>query len=133
MVRVVVDTNVLVAALTHMGRSRRLVVRLLEAHTVISSGRLLAELADVLARDKFGISSSQIDRYLSSLVNACNIVPDSERFKVVSEDPNDDVVLNVAYAGKADYIVTGDKHLLTLNKFKKTRIISPKQMLEAIA
>src|SRR4030066_2426023 len=111
MVRVVIDTNVLVSALTYNGKPRRLVLKLLEAHTLILSSKMLAELADVLTRDEFRIKNSQVDRFLSSLVRACKIVPDNPRFKVVSEDPDDDVVLNTAYTGKADYIVTGDNHL----------------------
>jgi len=111
MLKVVVDTNVLVSALTHDGKPRRLVLRLLKDHKVISSSRMMAELADVLSRDKFNVSSSQVDRFLESLVDACKFVPDHSRFKIISEDPDDDVVLNVAYSARADYVVTGDKHL----------------------
>lgn len=132
MVRVVVDTNVLVSALTHNGKSRKLVLKLLSAHTVILSRQMLAELADVLARGKFSITSSQIDRFLSTLVGICKIVQDNRRFKVVSEDPDDDMLLNAAHAGKVDYVVTGDKHLLVLARFKKTRIVTVNQMLETI-
>jgi len=49
----------------------------------------------------------------------------------VMED-SDDAVLNVAHAGKADYIVTGDKHLLALKQFKKTKIVTVNQMLERV-
>ena len=48
------------------------------------------------------------------------------------EDPDDDVVLDVAYSGKADFIVTGDKHLLSLGRFKKVRIVTVNQILEAL-
>ena len=132
MVRVVIDTNVLVSALTYNGKPRRLVLRLLEAHTVILTSHMLAELADILTRDKFKIRNSQVNRFLSSLVRTCKIVPDKPRFKVVFEDPDDDVVLNAAYAGKANYVVTGDKHLLALDQFKKTRIVTVNQMLETL-
>lgn len=132
MVRVVIDTNGLVSALTYDGKPRRLVLKLLERHTVILSSQMLAELADVLTRDRFRIKSSQVDRFLSSLVRTCKIVPDSPTFKVVPEDPDDDVVLNTACTGKADYVVTGDNHLLALNQFKKTRIVTVNQMLETL-
>jgi uncharacterized protein len=133
MVRAVVDTNVLVSALTHNGKPRTLLLGLLKAHTVILSRQMLAELADVLSRGKFGVSNVQVDRFVSSLVSTCIIVPDCPRFKVVFEDPDDDVVLNVAYSGKADYIVTGDKHLLALGRFKRTKIVAVNNILEALA
>jgi uncharacterized protein len=133
MVHVVVDTNVLVSALIDNGKPRRLVLKLLEEHTVILSRQMLAELADVLARDKFSIQSSQVDRFLSSLVRKSKIVSAGSRFKVISEDPDDDVVLNTAYNGKADYIVTGDRHLLSLKEFKRTKIVKVTQMLEIVS
>jgi len=132
MVRVVLDTNVLVSALICDGKPRRLVLRLLESHTVILSNQILAELADVLSRNKFCIKDSQVDSFLSSLVKTGKMVPYTPRFRVVSEDPDDDVVLNVAYNGKADYIVTGDNHLLALNQFKNTRIVTVSQMLKML-
>jgi uncharacterized protein len=128
MVRVVVDTNVLVSALIGDGKPRRLVVELLDKHTVILSRQMLAELADVLSRDKFSVTSSQVDRFVSSLVRMSKIVPDNAQFKVILEDPDDNKVLNTAFSGRADFIVTGDHHLLALNQFKKTKIVNVKQM-----
>jgi putative PIN family toxin of toxin-antitoxin system len=130
MVRAVVDTNILVSALIKRGKPRKLVLKLLEEHTVILSRQMLAELADVLTRKKFAIKTSQVDRFLAILVRKSKIVTLSSRFKVISEDPDDDVVLNTAYAGKAEYIVTGDRHLLALKEFKRTKILKVTQILE---
>ncbi len=88
---------------------------------------MLAELADVISRDKFKVTISQVDRFVSSLVRLSKMVPDSARFKVVLQDPDDDVVLNTVYTGRAEFIVTGDKHLLELGSFKKTKIITVNQ------
>ncbi len=132
MVRAVVDTNVLISALIDDGKPRKLLHELLNRHTVILSRQMLAEFADVAARDKFPVTSSQADRFLSIAVRTARIVPDSALFKEISEDPDDDVLLNAAYKGKADYIVTGDKHLLALSQFKKTRIVTVNQMLQIL-
>ena len=130
MVRIVIDTNILVSALIKRGKPRTLVFKLLEEHTVILSRQMLAELADVLARDKFIVKTPQIDRFLAILVRKSKIVKLSSRFKAIKEDPDDDVILNTAYAGKAAYIVTGDKHLLALKEFKRTEIVNISQMSE---
>ena len=130
--RVVIDTNVLVSALVASGKCRRLVLKLLEEHTVILSRQMLAELADVLTRDKFNVKNSQVDRFLATLVRKSKIASVVPHFKVVLEDPDDNIVLNTAYTGKADYIITGDKHLLALKEFKNIEIVNVTQMLEII-
>ncbi len=128
MVRVVIDTNVFVSALIDDGPPRRLVAELLDKHIVILSRQILAELGDVLSREKFTVTNSQVDRFVSSLVRISRIVPDKTRFKIVLEDPDDDKVLNTAYAGQTEFIVTGDRHLLVLGIFKKTKIVNVNQM-----
>jgi len=128
--RVVIDTNVLVSAVIGDGKPRHLVLLLLEKHSVILSRQMLAELSDVITRDKFNVKNFQVNRFLSDLMRTAEIAKDNPLFKVIQEDPDDDVILNVAYTGKADYIVTGDKHLLALKKFKQTEIVTIAQMLE---
>ncbi|MBI2937298.1 MAG: putative toxin-antitoxin system toxin component, PIN family [Thaumarchaeota archaeon] len=130
MARVVIDTNILISALLGPGKSRQLVQKLLRKHTVILSRPMLAEVTDVLSRDKFAeIKNQQTDRFISNLEHRSKIVNIRSNFKIVKEDPDDDIVINTAYSGKADYIVTGDNHLLTLKEFKRTKIIDTNQML----
>jgi putative PIN family toxin of toxin-antitoxin system len=132
MARVVIDTNVLVSAFINNGKPRKLLLKLLEKHTVILSSQMLAELADVLSRDKFFVTSSQVDRFISILLRKTTIVPVDCGFKVILEDPDDDIVLNTALNGKADYIVSGDKHLLSLKKFEKIKVLKVNQILEIL-
>src|SRR3990170_2327728 len=130
MTRVVIDTNILISALLGAGKTRQLVQKLLRKHTVILSRPMLAEVTDVLSRDKFAeIKNQQTDRFISNLEHRSKIVNIRSNFKIVKEDPDDDIVLNTAYSGKADYIVTGDNHLLTLKEFKRTKIVKVTEML----
>jgi len=75
MARVVLDTNVLVSAFLNKGKSRNLLLKLIETHEVILSSQMLAELADVLSRDKFNVTNAQIDRFISVLVRQAVVVP----------------------------------------------------------
>jgi putative PIN family toxin of toxin-antitoxin system len=93
---------------------------------------MLAELADVVSRNKFSVTSGQIDRFLSSLVRMSQLVSDIARFRVVLEDPDDGVVLNTAYTGRAEFIVSGDRYLLELGKLKKTKIVTVHHILEIL-
>jgi uncharacterized protein len=131
--RVVVDTNVLVSALIGHGKPRRLVVQLLEQHQVVSSHQMLAELADVLSREKFAeVSKSHIGLFLSILVGKATLVTVKHTDRVVSEDPDDDIVLATGVEGKATHIVSGDSHLLNLGKFREVKIVTVKEMLDLI-
>lgn len=93
---------------------------------------ILAELADVLSRDKFFIKRSQVDQYLSGLARKSKIVTLRSLLKVVALNPDDDVVISTAFFGKAEYIVTGDEHLLALKEFKNTQIVTVNQMLNIL-
>ena len=97
--RVVVDTNVLVAGLVAEGVCRDIVKRRLPA--------LLQIYQD----------------------SATVLKPKSLR-KPVCRDPDDDELLAIALAGKAEIILTGDKDLLTLKQFQGIKILSPRQFVE---
>ena len=133
MVAVVIDTNVLVSALVGRGKPRRLVTKLLEEHMVVSSTAMLAELADVISRDKFReVKSWEAGRFMSILAGRSVLVTIRQPLKIVADDPDDDMVLNTAHEGRADYIVSGDRHLLKLREFRRIKIVTVKQMLEMI-
>lgn len=132
MARVVVDTNVLVSALIKKGKPLALVQRLLDKHAVVLSSQMLAELADVLSRDKFTITNAQIDLFISLLLKKSTVTSVSGNLKVILKDPDDNIVLLTAVNGNADYIVSGDKHLLTLRKYECIEIVTISQMLEIL-
>lgn len=128
MIRVVVDTNVLVSAFIAHGKPGELVIRLLEEHKIILSRPLLAELTEVLAREKFHVRKAEVEGFLANLRKESKFVSSTSHFRVILEDPDDDIIINTAYKGKAEYIVTGDRHLLALKNFKGIEIVSVAQM-----
>ena len=127
--RIVLDTNVLVSALLGQGGPRRLLLILSREHEIVSSVQMLAELEDVLHRDKFQLTDGQITDYLSLVISGSTVLNVADYPEVIRADPDDDVVLASALEGEADYIVTGDKHLLLLREYHKTKIITVKQIL----
>ena len=133
MARVVIDTNVLVSAIINNGKPRRLLFKLLDDHNVILSSQILAELADVLSRDKFSVTNSQVERFISILLKKATIASVDYNLKVILEDPDDDIVLSTALNGKADYITSGDKHLLSLKKFQNIKILKVKELFEILS
>ncbi len=132
MARVVIDTNVLVSAFLNRGTSRKVVANLLETHSVVLSAPLLAELADVLSREKFGVKTEKVNQFISILIRHANIVSLTSDLKIVLEDPDDNAVLNTAISSKADYIVSGDKHLLKIGNYKEIQIVSINELTQII-
>ena len=126
------DTNVMVSALIGHGKPRRLLTSLLEGHEIVSSRQLLAELEDVLSRDRFGFTRQQIDGFVSIIIRASMVITIEECQETIIEDPDDDVVLATAL-GEAKYIVTGDRHLLKLKEYKGDMILPVNDALDMLA
>ncbi len=128
--RVVLDTNVFIAAVVADDLCRDLVrVRVL-AHTLITSEPLVHELRTV-SRAKFAVDPVELP-LLAQLNEEAEIVTPAELRGGVCRDEDDDVVLATALAGKADVIVTGDEDLLVLKKFRGIEILSARHFLELL-
>lgn len=126
--RIVVDTNVLIAGLVADGLCRDIVKRRLPACEVVTSPFLLNELKEKLS-EKFGVNPKTVPllKLYEDQARVVAVVPLAEP---VSRDPDDDLVLSAALEGKAEVILTGDKDLLILKEFRKIKILSPRQFVE---
>lgn len=134
MLRAVLDTNVLLSALIGTGKPRELWRAAVERKfVVIISKELFAEFLSVVEREKFRtVRKGTVGRFVSQLIRISTMAVIKSSYKVVLEDPDDDMVINTAYSGKADYIVTGDSHLLEMGKFRKIKIINIDSFLKLL-
>jgi putative PIN family toxin of toxin-antitoxin system len=133
MLRVVLDTNVLVSAIISSGKPRELFRKgISKEFCIVTSDLLLRELAAVLRRPKFKTDEDEIRRIILALMQSAEVVEVVSKFKLVEEDPKDDMVVETAYDGKANLIVSGDSHLLALNSFRGIKIVGVKQMLTSL-
>ena len=137
--RVVLDTNTLVSGVISPNASpRRLLDRArTQAFELCSSATLLAELLNVLSREKFATRLAQAGLTPRGVVAELRriaymaepqVVP-----RVIEHDPDDDHVLACALAGQADLIVSGDKHLHRLGgHYQGIPIVTAAQALQTI-
>ncbi len=138
--RITFDTNVLVSAFIskrgHPAAILDMALTLPDIELVLSDP-ILDEFTDVLSRPevlkRFDYSRDDIEKFVKAIQDTSTIVRPTSSSKIVNEDPDDDIVINTAYDGKSEYIVTGDHHLQELGKFRRVRIVSPKAMLDIIA
>ena len=133
MLRVVLDTNVLVSAIISDGKPRELLRKgISKEFCIVTSDLLLKELGTVLRRPKFKTDEDEIHRIILALMQIAEVVDVVSKFDPVEEDPKDNMVVETAFDGNADFIVSGDGHLLALKSFRGITIVDVKQMLEAL-
>lgn len=130
--KIVLDTNVLISALIKEGKPRQLLLKIIKSrHQLITSREILEEFA--LTANELRIlkyaGHEDVADFLRDIAMASKIVEIKSRFDIVKEDPDDDVILRTAFDARASYIVSGDRHLLDLKRFRRTRIVSVEEML----
>lgn len=122
--RIVLDTNVLIAAYATRGRCYDLLEHCARKHTLVSSEILLRELEEKLTR-KLKFSTAVSEELLGLLRMRVQLVDPRPLDPPACRDPDDDWVLATALAGKCQCIITGDKDLLVLNPFRSITIVPP--------
>jgi putative PIN family toxin of toxin-antitoxin system len=131
--RIVLDTNVLISAIIRNGKPRKLFQLGIDGkYQILSSKEILNEFEGVIHRPKFKMTKDEVIVIVSTLVDSCEKIPLKSNFKVIESDPDDDIIINTAYDGKADYIVSGDPDLKSLKNFKGIKIISVDEMLKIL-
>ena len=126
---IVLDTNVIIAGIAADGLCRDLLRRGMLPHDVVTSEPLLEELAEKLT-SKFRVDPQDVP-FLAAYRKRAEAVVPAALDDTVCRDPDDDVVLGTALAGKADIILTGDEDPLVLKSYRGIRILSPRQYLAA--
>ena len=132
--RVVLDTNSLIsAALAPQGKPRRVLTWARTNARVIASLPLLKEVRTRLERPKFRkyLSVEDAERFVLDFAAVCEKPALSGSIRAC-RDPDDDMVLETAVAGRADCIVTGDQDLLVLDPFQGIRILVPADFLREV-
>ena len=131
--KIVCDTNILISAFLFGGRPREVLRTVIEGKNIAYlSPMLRCELAEVLGRKKFGLTSSQVVSIMQLVSETFLEVFPSKVPDVVAEDPDDNHVIACAFAANANRIVTGDTHLLDLAEYQGIVIQSPEVFLQSM-
>jgi putative PIN family toxin of toxin-antitoxin system len=138
MISAVLDTNTIISGLFWQGPPRTVLQEAsLRTYALLMSDDLLAELQDVLSREKFSKLRNALgkiaDEIIAELLSVAELAPSAEISQGAVRDPKDRIVLACAVGGQADYIVSGDKDLLVLSSFQGIVIIDATHFLQALA
>ena len=131
--KVVIDTNVFVSALGFGGTPLAAVVRTFDDDfELLVSQATLDELSRVLSYDHLPVTVNERNQFLSIIRHEATLVRSTPDVSEIEADPDDDMFLECALGGDADYIVSGDDHLLTVQSYRGISILSPAEFLEQL-
>jgi uncharacterized protein len=137
-IKAVLDTNIIVSGIISPKGSPRKILELAkkEAFKVVTSILINREILEVLHRNyiytKYGLNEAVIDDIASFLYEGTILTEDSYEILKVKKDPEDDIFINCALEGDADYIVSGDRHLLDLKHYSGTQIVNVNSFLRIL-
>jgi uncharacterized protein len=135
-IRATLDVNVLVSGFPAVtGVPAELLARWAnQEFELVLSERILGELADVWSRPywsaRYSGDRSQVAR--RQLRARAVIVEPDPTVRDIASDEEDDLVLATAVAGNVGFLVTGDRHLQGLERFRGVAILSPRQFLDLL-
>jgi putative PIN family toxin of toxin-antitoxin system len=128
-VKIVLDTNVLIAALIARGVCHELLEYCALRHALFTSEFILEETQEKLI-EKFGYSAQLAAEAASVLRSRMKVVTPSKLKGPVCRDPDDDNILAAAIGGNCDCIITGDKDLQVLKRYEGIDIFKPRDFLD---
>ncbi len=122
--RIVFDTNVLLAAFIARGVCHVLFEHCIRQHELVTSDFIIAELREKLT-GKFKYTSEEAEEVVTLLLVKMEIVVPTELAYGICRDPEDDYVIATVMAGNCTCIVTGDKDLLVLARVNDIDMVAP--------
>ena len=90
----------------------------------------LDEIKHTLDYPKFSFTEEQKAHFVSILLSVANIITIPKQLSIIIEDPEDNIILETAIIGKADYLVSGDEHLLKLQEYSGVKILTASIFLD---
>jgi len=138
-IRAIIDTNVLVSGIISPKGSPRKILDLArkDVFKVVTSVLINHEILNVLHRDyiysKYNLTEEIIDDISAFLYEGTILTEDYYAVSKVRKDPRDNKFIACALEGEADYIVSGDEHLLSLKHYKSIQIVDARGFLKVLS
>ncbi len=128
---VVLDSGIYVSAMEFGGVPGDALVQAITSDTLLICAEIEVEVIRVLS-GKFGHNATEIEARMADYSRAALRVKIAQPIQRVCRDPKDDFILECAATGNAEFIVTGDKDLLSLHSHGDIAIITPRQYLDHV-
>ena len=127
--KIVIDTNVYISAIFWGGKPRLVVDMGRDKKVMIfASSEIEKEISGKLEK-KFKLPEAEVRLILFDFSSFIFPVKVTRKYQVIPDDPDDDKFIDCAMACGADYIISGDKHLLQLEEYSGIKIINASEFL----
>lgn len=136
-IKVVLDSNVWVSIFMKktLGREFSNIFKRKEIEVYVSEV-ILKEISRVLVYPKIKnllkASDIAVEQIIQRILEISNVIKPKHKLNVIEEDIEDNRILECAIHANADFIITGDHHLLALKRYKNIEIITPRQFLDEL-
>ena len=128
--KLVLDTNIIISSFFWGGNPRKIMKRIAEGRdSLFISDEMLQEIFLVMSRPKFNVSSNHIIHFTNSIEEIAHKVPFTGLITGICRDSSDDKILECAFWGNVDFIVSGDNDLLSLKTFQEINILTAAEYL----
>lgn len=128
---ITLDTNILISALGWKGPEYTLMELIFDRKIQFAiSPKILEEFIGVAKSKKFNFADDEIDDYLDALLITGKVVFPDINISIITSDPADNRILECAVTSNSDYLISGNKHLLKLKRYKKIRIMNASKFLK---
>jgi hypothetical protein len=132
--KVVLDTNIFISAIVFGGKPRNILEYIIQDRIkLFISEEILDEISGILSGGKFRYPPQIVHTIVTQLESISEMVYPKVKIKEIKDDPDDNKFLECAVTGNADFIISGDAHLLKLGTYKGIRIISPAEFLTVVS
>jgi hypothetical protein len=138
MIRAVLDANQFDSALIKPDSNPARILDCLKDNMfqLVISESIIEEIKRILLYPKLkkihGLEKEETDLFFEDLIVFAYFTPEKLRLEAISKDPSDNKYLICAVEGKADYIISGDHHLLNLGIWEGINIITSKEFLDLL-
>jgi putative PIN family toxin of toxin-antitoxin system len=131
--KVVLDSNIFISSFFWKGNPRKIFDRVTNGlDELYITDKILQEIATVMARKKFDTKTNEIEEYIKIIESYSIKLFPQNVIEEISRDKDDNKILECAFEGNVDFIITGDEDLLVLKKYKNIRIVKAKEYLDIL-
>ena len=133
--KIVLDTNVWLSGVFWEGEASRIIEKVQNKKIeIIISNEIISEIIDVLNKEskfqRFLENKKQsIEGLIRTILSISKLIKTKTKVDVIKKHPSDNVFLEAAIDGKADYVVSYNKHLLNIKEFRGIKVIAPSEFL----